>query len=128
MVLANYGVDTNSTHSRSMTQHGKEIYARQVIHGFCVAWQVQQLQAELEASKNTASALAAQLNDSHEALASLPQPACSEQAATVVPRKKGSKGPGGAVGWVLRTGATVGGTILAGHAMQHYQAQQPRKE
>lgn len=90
--------------------------------------QVQQLQLDLQQSNNLVASLDAQLLESNELVAQLQQqPASQEASAPVKPRKKSSGGPGGAVGWVLRTGATVGGTILAGHAVQHYQAQQPRK-
>ena len=89
--------------------------------------QVQQLQTDLEQSKVLATSLDAQLLESNELLSKLQSVANGEQSAAAQPRKKSSGGPGGAVGWVLRTGATVGGTILAGHAVQHYHAQQPRK-
>lgn len=95
---------------------------------FFVVLQVQHLQADLEASKLLVSSLETQLQENIDSVVRQQQAASSEQAAAAQPRKRGSKGPGGAVGWVLRTGATVGGTILAGQAVQHYQAQQPRKE
>ena len=88
---------------------------------------VQQLQLELQQSSDVVACLDAQLTESNELVAKSEQHAGAAQPAGEQRRKKSHSGPGGAVGWVLRAGATVGGTLLAGHAVQHYQAQQPRK-
>lgn len=88
---------------------------------------VQQLESELQQTTDAVACLDAQLMESHEMVAAPERSKKAVQAAAEPRRKKGSSGPAGAIGWVLRAGATVGGTILAGHAVQHYQAQQPKK-
>lgn len=110
----------------SVTIHG-DCSNTAYTNAFCEL-QVQQLQSDLEQSRVLANSLDAQLLESNEVLSKLQSTVNHQQSVSAQPRKKSSGGPGGAVGWVLRTGATVGGTILAGHAVQHYHSQQPRKE
>ena len=91
-------------------------------------WQVQELQMELQRRADLVHALDAQLLKSNEMLASLKE---AEASSSSPPKQKKQhklkRGPGAVAGWVVKTGITVGGTLLAGQAVQNYQAQQPRR-
>lgn len=85
-----------------------------------------QLNTELQQRSDLVACLDAQLQESNELIAHM------KQARVSTPRnakkqQKGKSGPAAVAGWVVKTGVTVGGTLLAGQAMQHYQAQQPKK-
>ena len=70
--------------------------------------------------------LDAQLQESNDLIATMKQ-AHASTPHTVKKQRRGKSGPAAVAGWVVKTGVTVGGTLLAGQAMQHYQAQQPKK-
>lgn len=83
---------------------------------------------EIQQRSDLVAALDAQLLESNEMVAQLQQlqaQASSHKAGKK--QHKGRSGPAAVAEWVVKTGVTVGGTLLAGQAVQHYQAQQPRK-
>ena len=86
--------------------------------------QVTQLQTDLQQSSDLVACLDAQLQEGNELIAQLKQ-AGRQISAKKQPKSK--RGPAAVAGWVVKTGGPVGGTLLAGQAMQHYQAQQPQK-
>lgn len=88
--------------------------------------QVTRLKSDLQQSSDLVACLDAQLQEGNEVIAQLKQAHASRQiSAKKQPKSK--RGPAAVAGWVVKTGVTVGGTLLAGQAMQHYQAQQPKK-
>lgn len=89
-------------------------------------FQVTRLQTELQQYSDLVACLDAQLQEGNEVIAQLKQ-ALASKPATARKQPKGKSGPAAVAGWVVKTGVTVGGTLLAGQAMQHYQAQQPKK-
>lgn len=93
-----------------------------------LALQVQEVRVELQQRNELVVALDAQLLESNDLVAHLQQlqaQASSQKAAKK--QQKGKSGPAAVAGWVVKTGVTVGGTLLAGQAVHHYQAQQPKK-
>ncbi len=95
---------------------------------YLCALKVQELHVELQQRSDLVASLDAQLLESNEMVAQLKQlqaQSCTPHAAKK--QQKGKSGPAALAGWVVKTGVTVGGTLLAGHAVQHYHAQQPRK-
>ena len=70
--------------------------------------------------------LDAQLQESNEFIAQMKE-THANTPNIAKKQRKGKSGPAAVAGWVVKTGVTVGGTLLAGQAMQHYQAQQPKK-
>lgn len=85
-----------------------------------------QLQTELQQRSDLVACLDAQLQESNDLIATLKQ-AHATIPHTAKKQHKSKSGPAAVAGWVVKTGVTVGGTLLAGQAMQHYQAQQPKK-
>ena len=84
-----------------------------------------QLNNELQQRSHLVACLDAQLQESNELIAHMKQ-AQDRTPRTAKKRQKGKNGPAALAGWVMKTGVTVGGTLLAGQAMQHYQAQQAK--
>ena len=97
-------------------------------HFWACAEQVQDLQTELQQRTDMVATLDAQLLESNEMVADLKQ-ASPKTRSPRVSRKQHKKksGPGAVASWVVKAGVTVGGTLLAGQAVQHYQGQQPKK-
>ena len=83
---------------------------------------------ELQQRNELVATLDAQLLESNEMVAQLKQPQAQASSQKAVKKQQqGKSGPAAIAGWMVKTGVTVGGTLLAGQAVQHYQAQQPRK-
>lgn len=83
---------------------------------------------ELQQRNELVATLDAQLLESNEMVAQLKQPQAQASSQKAVKKQqKGKSGHAAVAGWMVKTGVTVGGTLLAGQAVQHYQAQQPRK-
>jgi len=90
--------------------------------------QVQEVRVELQQRNELVATLDAQLLESNELVAHLQQlKAQANLHKAAKKQQKGKSGPAAVAGWVVKTGVTVGGTLLAGQAVQHYQAQQPRR-
>ena len=90
--------------------------------------QMQEVRLELQQRDELVATLDAQLLESNEMVAHLQQlqaQASSHKAAKQ--QQQGKSGPAAFAGWVVKTGVTVGGTLLAGKAVQQYQAQQASK-
>ena len=84
-----------------------------------------QLHTELQQRSDLVACLDAQLQESNDLIATLKQ-VHATRPRTAKKQHKGKRGPAAVAGWVVKTGVTVGGTLLAGQAMQHYQAQQSK--
>ena len=84
------------------------------------------MQTELQQRNDLVACLDAQLQESNDLIATLKQ-AHATIPHTAKKQHKSKNGPAAVAGWVVKTGVTVGGTLLAGQAVQHYQAQQPKK-
>lgn len=97
-------------------------------HQSLLVLQVQEVQVELQQRNDLVASLDAQLLESNEMVAQLKQLQAQVSTSHVQKKQHKSKsGPAAVAGWVVKAGVTVGGTLLAGQAVQHYQAQQPRK-
>ena len=91
-----------------------------------VFMQVTQLHTELQQRSDLAACLDAQLQESNELIANMKQ-AHASAPRTAKKQHKGKSGPAAVAGWVVKAGVTVGGTLLAGQAVHHYQAQQSKQ-
>ena len=87
---------------------------------------MQEVRLELQQRDELVATLDAQLLESNEMVAHLQQAQASSHKAAKQ-QQQGKSGPAAFAGWVVKTGVTVGGTLLAGKAVQQYQAQQASK-